>query len=476
MMKGLFSKFRRKLAGSSDASAHPDLKPLSNSDFPDADYLPEATQAKVSSVPDEPAAAPPDVIESSLHPDLLVFEREFFATDIPANPRGEDPMRVNTPASGQNPSTTETFTKLEVENEVSGKEESDPDPGLAPPSPLPSSLSSEVELVEADDKYDELIDEDDEFAEPADELWEVALPYKFGEEIEGDSTHDASFDVTDFRAFPEFGSREVEKETENAQWEDLLDLDLFEEDPDLSSQIVEEETITDSHLLDEYAARLVSQMRIIKLAERALLQGRWKAVLEEFPFSSSFRALSRLVQAGISLGELEDACELKCLWRESPWLWSHRKFNRMQRAWEIDERSSYRSALSWKLALALVHRVGRAEAERKIFDDWRNEWLQMQPEQLSDGVRMDARFWSYPAFLNLDAECIELVDTETWYYEEPIDIQPSSSFRLEDSEGQIWRFEPKNGRWDTGFLSLLPHAKRVAAKEEAEAKEAGKNA
>jgi len=227
-------------------------------------------------------------------------------------------------------------------------------------------------------------------------------------QIERARANDDLFEVSDFRKFPEFGPGEIESETESAQWEDLLDLDLYEEDPDLLFPFIEEETITDGQLLDDYAARLVSQMRIIKLDQRSLLQGRLKAVLEEFPFSSSYRALSRLVQAGCSLEELEDACELKCLWRESPWLWSHRKFNRMQRAWETEERLSYRSALSWKLALALIHRVGRVEAERRIFDDWRNAWLQMQPEQSSEGDLIDPRFWSYPAFLNLYYESIEL--------------------------------------------------------------------
>jgi hypothetical protein len=99
----------------------------------------------------------------------------------------------------------------------------------------------------------------------------------------------------------------------------------------------------------------------------------------------------------------------------------------------------------------------------------------MQLEHASDRVRIDPRFWSYPAFLNLREDGVELADTEAWYYEEPIDIKPSSSFRLEDSEGQIWRFEPKDGHWDTGFLSLLPHSIRLAAKREAEAKEASKD-
>lgn len=219
---------------------------------------------------------------------------------------------------------------------------------------------------------------------------------------------------------------------------------------------VEDETITDGYLLDDYAARLVSQMGIIKLDERSQLQRRFRAIIDEFPFSSSYRALSRLVSTGNSLEELEDACELKCLWRDSPWLWSHRKFNRRLRTWETEYRPSYRSALTWKLALKLINRVGRVEAERRIFDDWRNEWLQMRPEHSSDGVRIeDFRFWSYPAFLSSDHDSITLADSDSWYYEEPVDIQPSDSFRLEDSEGEIWRFEPKGERYDTGLLPTI---------------------
>ena len=475
-MKSLISKLRRKLGVSPEAPTHPDLNSPSDWGGPEAEYMPRTAKTEARYEPDESAADPRQVIEDNVHPDLLLIEPQILAEDPPGNPHAGAPIQSEFPVSGRQPPTAELVTELEAENDVSANHEPDPDPALAPPNPDSSRLSADLELVEVDDEYDELIGDNDVFDEQADDLWETALSYEVSEEIERARTEGDAFEVSDFYEFPEFDSGEIENEAESAQWEDLLDLDLYEEDPDLLFPSIDEENITDGHLLDDYAARLVSQMRIITLDQRSLLQGRLKAVLEEFPFSSSYRALSRLVQAGNSLEELEDACELKCLWREAPWLWSHRKFNRMQRAWETEERSSYRSALSWKLALALIHRVGRVEAERKIFDDWRNEWLQMQPEYSGEGVRIDSRFWSYPAFLSFDYESIELADSESWYYEEPIDVQASSSFRLEDSEGQFWRFETKDGSRDIGFLSLLPHSKRVAAKEEAEAKEAGKDA
>lgn len=474
-MKSFLSKLRRKLAGSNDTTVHPDLNPLVDSEFSEVEPLPAVEQAKPNSRATKSVADSEDIIGDGVHPDLYVFGSEVNETDTRDDVHGENPIRMGSPEAEQKTSTTETYIKNDTEDFVSGKAGSDIDPELVSRNRGAPDPNVEIEFDEVDDEFEDLIDEDDEFSEPVGQIWEAESSFVFSDEIEDINADSASFEVGGVRIFPEFSPSDVENETESGHWEDLLDLDLFGEDPDLSVSLDEEDTITDAQRLDDYAARLVSQMRIIELHQRSLLQRRWKAILEEFPFSSSYRALSRLVHAGNSLRELEDACELKCLWREAPWLWSHRKFNKMQRAWETEERSNYRSALTWKLALTLIHRVGRTEAERRIFDDWRSEWLEMQLEHASEGVRIDPRFWSYPAFLNLSDDGVELADTEAWYYEEPIDIKPSSSFRLEDSEGQIWRFEPKDGRCDTGFLSLLPYSKRLAAKQEAEAKEASKD-
>lgn len=401
--------------------------------------LREITQASAGLTPDETAV----VFEDNLHPDLHVFDPESFVAGPPDNLRTES-------------SIDEAFPELDVENEVSTKQEPDLAPILSSPACIASYSTGELGFSASHTEYDGLTDENDEFAEQIDLLWDSKPNYEVGEEIDFARIHDDSFDFIDFGELPRLDQQENESETENAHWEDLLELDLYDEDPDPSLPSVEDETITDGYLLDDYAARLVSQMGIIKLDERSQLQRRFRAIIDEFPFSSSYRALSRLVSTGNSLEELEDACELKCLWRDSPWLWSHRKFNRRLRTWETEYRPSYRSALTWKLALKLINRVGRVEAERRIFDDWRNEWLQMRPEHSSDGVRIeDFRFWSYPAFLSSDHDSITLADSDSWYYEEPVDIQPSDSFRLEDSEGEIWRFEPKGERYDTGLLPTI---------------------
>ncbi|QCP85157.1 hypothetical protein EYE35_05545 [Cereibacter sphaeroides] len=422
-------------------------------------------------------AARADALEDNVHPDLHFIDPEFFVENFSDSSHIETQMPVDVPAFRHQPATAKALTELEAENEVSVKQESDPDSTSASPTMDASSPAGKLETEDADDGPNELSDEDDDLAEQDDDdIWENALPHGFGDEVEGVRSGECSLDAATLAEFLEFDLQEIESETESAQWEDLLDLDLYEEDPVLPFPLAEEETISDGQKLDEYAARLVSQMRSIKLDERSRLHGRLKVILEEFPFSATYRALLRLLNEGTTLEDLEDAFELKCLWRESPWLWAHRRFNRMQQGWETEGRSNYRNALSWKLAIELILRVGRVEAERRIFDDWLNEWLQMQPGHSAEGARMDPRFWSYAAFLNFDHEDISLADSESWYYEEPVDVQPLSSFSIADSEGQIWRFEPKDGRCDNGFLSRLPLSKRVALQAEAKAKEASEDA
>ena len=239
-MKSLFSKIRRKLGVSPDAPTHPDLNPPSDWGGPEAEYMPGTAKAEARSEPDESAADPRQVIEDSVHPDLLLIEPQILAEDPPGNPHAKAPIQSEFPVSGRQPPTAEALTEFEAENDVSANHEPDPGPALAPPNPDSSRLSADLELVEADDEYDELIGDDDVFDEPADDLWEAVLSYDADEEIERARANDDLFEVSDFRKFPEFGPGEIESETESAQWEDLLDLDLYEEDPDLLFPFIEE--------------------------------------------------------------------------------------------------------------------------------------------------------------------------------------------------------------------------------------------
>lgn len=384
------------------------------------------------------------------------------------------PLPENLGASGGLPSTAKTAVQAEAEHE--SRERLQPDPDAAPASPTPDvpAIADVLDAAEVDYEEDAFAEEEDEFAELEEQFWEAELAFEVGGKAEYGGFDDAPLDDADFGELPELDPHEIHDEAESAHWEELFELELYEEGADRSAPRIEEERISGDRQLNDYAARLVGQMQIIKLDERSRLHKRFKAILEEFPFSASYKALSSLISAGVSLEELEDACELKCLWREAPWLWSHRLFNRLSGAWETEERSTYRSALSWRLAISLIGSVGRPEAERKLFEDWLTEWQQMSVEHAGSGARMDPSFWSYSAYLQLKRERIPLIDDDLWFYEELPDRRLWNSLRIEDGDGEAWRFEPKSDRRDTGFLSRLPWPQRMAEQEEAERKEAKK--
>ncbi|MBC6442343.1 MAG: hypothetical protein GDA53_04305 [Rhodobacteraceae bacterium] len=331
-----------------------------------------------------------------------------------------NPVIAAKPPSGVAASAVR-LTPLESEsvNEISVNQKLNsevPHPAVAEAVPDILTLDDRFDGPGADDEYDELFEEDENRADPAEELWNAAFLYK-GREEDGCGNLLDDADILISRLNPQ------EIRNESAQWEGLLDLDLQEEEAERPVALAKEETTADDRQLDEYAATLVSRMWGIRLGERTRLHGRFRAILAEFPFSASYRALLRLISAGNSFEEVEEACDLKCLWRESPWLWSHRRFNRMQWAWEISERSTYRSALSWNLAVDLIRQVGRVEAERRLYEDWLNEWLHMQPVHIGGDIRPDPGFWSYPAFLRLNRfnpENAAPADSDAWYYKDPV--------------------------------------------------------
>lgn len=468
-MKRLFSKLMRKLGAATETPTHPDFDLSQDWASHSSDWHPQRSVTDVGLEADEPADTDQGSIEHEVHPDLHPIDPQHVSQRNRVDPRMGAPAQAGAPFSEDQPVRAREDTQTDAASNGSATQKWHPPTGSwAQPTAGLRKPTHETTHTTAAEEFDDFPAEVDDLGEQDEELWQAALSYEFDEQVRGVHVPDTSFDVSDFDEMSEFGRQEIENEAESAQWEDLIDLELYEEDPEAP---VDQETTPDLQKLDEYAARLVSQLPSIRLAERVHLKSRLKAVLEEFPFSASYRALAELVISGNSIEEIEDACELKCLWRDSPWLWSHRRFNRMQRSWQTEESLTYRSALTWKLAMELIRRFGRVEAERNIFEDWLDSWLQMHPERMRDGERMDPRFWSYPAFLYFLNEGAPMTDDDTWYYEEPIDIHSIRSFRIQDGEDQIWRFEPKDHRCDTGLLSVLPISKRLAEKDGAQARE-----
>lgn len=575
MMKGLFSKLKRKLGAVREEATHPDLEPQGQG-VKQPSVISRADQEKHDgSVLAEPAFARQGSNDETLHPDLELID-PLIIEELPLKGlRGEPSAPADPAASKEGVSPAEADTGARAENE--GKERKQPDPNAAPEAPtahVPASANG-LNTAEVDDEAEELAkeedavaklpgehredrlnheaigeagaggagaprpgnlrasgylpstgekavegeaehdswerqksnpdavsaaptpdvpvsadvldagepdyeedvfaQEEDDFAELEEQFWAAEFAFEVGGKADYDAFDDAPLDDANFDELPELDPYKTHDDAESAQWEELLDLELYEDGAELSAPRIEDEQSSGGRQLDGYAARLVSQMPVIKLDERSLLQRRFKAILEEFPFFTSYKALSSLVSAGVSLEELEEACELKCLWREAPWLWSHRLRNRLLGgAWETQERSTYRNALSWRLAITLIGSVGRPEAERKLFEDWLTEWQQMSIEHAGLGARMDPSFWSYSAYLQLKRERVSLINDDLWFYEELTDRQLWNSIRLEDSQGEAWRFEPKTDRRDTGFLSTLPSPQRMAGQEQAESSKAEK--
>ena len=474
MMKNLFSKLKRKLGAVREQETHPDLEPQGRR-VEQPTTIPRANAGKhAGRVATALAFGRQDPNDETLHPDLELIDPLVVEEFSLKNPLGEPPVKAAPAASKEGVSPADADTGAEAEHE--SRERQQPDQDAAPESPTPDvpAIADVLDAADLDYEEDAFAEEEDEFAELEEQFWEAELAFEVGGKSEYGGFDDAWLDHADFRELPELDPHEIHDEAESANWEELFELELYEEGADRSAPRIEEERISGDRQLDDYAARLVGQMQIIKLDERSRLHRRFKAILEEFPFSASYKALSSLISAGVSLEELEDACALKCLWREAPWLWSHRLFNRLLGAWETEERSTYRSALSWRLAISLIGSVGRPEAERKLFEDWLTEWQQMSVEHPGSGARMDPSFWSYSAYLQLKRERIPLIDDDLWFYEELPDRQLWNSLRIEDGDGEAWRFQPKSDRRDTGFLSGLPWRQRMVEHEEAERNEAQK--
>lgn len=232
-----------------------------------------------------------------------------------------------------------------------------------------------------------------------------------------------------------------------AIWETDLDLPVDDggwlgDDP-----YREEEYATQEWRLEEYAAQIVLATPILKLHERGPLSRRVRAILEEFPFAATAVALKRLASDGASIDELEDACCLKCVWRDSSWLWLQRRYNRMQRGWRLEVNAKLKNNLTWITALRFIRRYGVDESERLLTEEILSRWRSLEVGAYNPEER--AQFWfnDYSAFLAAWDEAVRLHDTNSWFYEEPLDVRWRKSISLIEDGQQIWTVEAPDVRW-----------------------------
>lgn len=236
--------------------------------------------------------------------------------------------------------------------------------------------------------------------------------------------------------------------------QDIEPLDMFDFDiSDLEAEFEAEPVVPETpsardQRLDGAAADLVLGLGAFPSSERRALHRRFRAVLEEFPHHSSHLALHRLLRAGASLEEIEEAASLRGLWLDQPWLWGQKR--RVLRAWEVWRNPGQRLAFGWPTALRLVRVFGIVEAEQALGEDWLHAWIELQRHQASN-LAEEMAFFTYSEFLRQLSRPF-LLSISEGVHEEHADREG----RMEIRDGQglpIWRFECKLPQRD-GEVSL----------------------
>src|SRR5690606_36459693 len=116
--------------------------------------------------------------------------------------------------------------------------------------------------------------------------------------------------------------------------------------------------------LDSATVELVLSLGTFRSMDRLTLFRRFRSIVEEFQHPASHAALHRMLAEGVSLEELEEANQLRCLWRDSSWLWAHNRS--ALSVWHVRRSLSQRLAFGWPTAIRLIRTYGQVEAERSM--------------------------------------------------------------------------------------------------------------
>mgnify|MGYP001313731543 CR=1 FL=1 len=199
--------------------------------------------------------------------------------------------------------------------------------------------------------------------------------------------------------------------------------------------------------LEKYAAEIVLASPVLRARDRGPLSRRVRAILEEFPFAASAAALKRIAANGATIEELEDACYLKCVWRDSSWLWLQRRYDRIQQIWKSEVTAGLKNNLTWITALRFVRGHGVSEAERLLTEEILGQWRFLEIKNQNPEERPPLWFYDYSLFLAVWERVISIHDPNSWFYDEPIDIKLLKTFSIHENDRQIWKFKMPDVRW-----------------------------
>ncbi len=202
--------------------------------------------------------------------------------------------------------------------------------------------------------------------------------------------------------------------------------------------------------LDGAAADLVLSLGAFRSADRRALHRRFRTVVDEFRHHASHAALHRLLAQGASLEEIEEGTQLRCFWRDQPWLWAQKRF--VLSSWSVRRSPSQRLAFGWPTAIRLVRTFGLVETERAIAEDWFDAWADLNRAKAVSPVE-EMAFFTYAGFLRQLTPDIPLEDPEG-VEEEVADRRQVLELR-DPRADLVWQFERKLAPRD-GEFSLEP--------------------
>ena len=166
--------------------------------------------------------------------------------------------------------------------------------------------------------------------------------------------------------------------TSHDDWEIYLDENLEVELENAENLFEDEDPLENGKIID-YATRLSAKTFNFRDKEKKNALRFYITCLGNFPYYQSYNAIEKLLNQGHSIDHIIDTYITKLLWACNPFLWSRRKFNRLEKRFEFSRHPELRNSMSWRMASDLVINYPVVELENLILVDWYNEWSVLKP-------------------------------------------------------------------------------------------------
>jgi len=372
-----------------------------------------------------------------LHPDLSLDDGTAVPNELPVNSQA-------TPRSTQASNDLHPDFDFDEELDQLIEEAFDVSSGTSP-SILQEeeSLRGDLALGHDENRHDEAWKFQDQFEELFSQDYDALTPVEALDDIVLENeVQPLEDDWGDYSTEPVNGITDID-----AQPHDTFDFDISDLEAGLEAEPLMPENQSVRHLrLERVAADLVMELGAFLASERRALHRRFREIVEEFPHPASHQALRRLLKAGASFEEIEEAASLRLLWLEQPSLWGQKRF--VVSSWEVLRNPGQRLAFGWSTALRLVRVFGIVEAERALNEDWFRDWIEMQRHQQTSFADLTS-FFTYSEFLKQLSPSFHLSSSEG-VHEEPADRE--ETMEIIDAQGfPIWRLERKLPQLDAKF-------------------------